>query len=190
MDNNQIVFVHGDIQLHGLVALTSFINNEDFCLNVDVIQKTSSRSKSGCGTSYGSSTANSCITKIYKLVRVVDHDADKGKPFVSGEWIYIFDKIGREFMGGVEAVRIVMDKYKMASGYKISSLKNDKTRYTSKCKEDGSSWRIHFGPVNGDISRFYLKDANILHSCGVGLGLKSPTGKKEEEGKIPWWMRI
>ncbi|XP_026399967.1 uncharacterized protein LOC113295853 [Papaver somniferum] len=38
----------------------------------------------------------------------------------------------------------------------------------AKYKEDVCSWRIHFGPVNGDISQFYMKDANILHM------LKSP----------------
>ncbi|XP_026399803.1 uncharacterized protein LOC113295691 [Papaver somniferum] len=48
----------------------------------------------------------------------------------------------------------------MATGYKIVILKNDKTRFTAKCEEDGCGWRIHLGPVNGDISRFVLKDSN------------------------------
>ncbi|XP_026454477.1 uncharacterized protein LOC113355754 [Papaver somniferum] len=77
-------------------------------------------------------------------------------------------------MGGVEAIRIVVDKYKLTTGYKIRNLKNNKTRYTVKCKEDGCSWRIHFGHVNDDTYQFLLKDAHILHSCGVGLWLKSP----------------
>ncbi|KAI3932582.1 hypothetical protein MKW98_012553, partial [Papaver atlanticum] len=51
----------------------------------------------------------------------------------------------------------------MATGHKISILKNDKTRFTAKCQEDGCGWRIHFGPVNGDISRFVLKDSNVIH---------------------------
>ncbi|KAI3831347.1 hypothetical protein MKX03_034133, partial [Papaver bracteatum] len=63
-------------------------------------------------------------------------------------------------MGGVEAVRIDVGKYKMATGHKVVILKNDKTRFTAKCDEDGCGWRIHFGPVNGDISRFVLKDSN------------------------------
>ncbi|XP_026410330.1 uncharacterized protein LOC113305523 [Papaver somniferum] len=62
----------------------------------------------------------------------------------------------------------------MYTGYKILILKNDKTRFTAKYEEDGYSWRIHFGPVNGDISRFVLKESNVIHSCGVGLRLKSP----------------
>ncbi|RZC93428.1 hypothetical protein C5167_026039 [Papaver somniferum] len=96
------------------------------------------------------------------------------QPLVSDEFIYIFNKIGREFMGGVEVVRIVLDKYKIATGYKISILKNDKSRYTTKCKEVECSWRINLGPVNGDIYRFSMKAANILHRCSVSLRLKSP----------------
>ncbi|XP_026439316.1 uncharacterized protein LOC113338004 [Papaver somniferum] len=63
-------------------------------------------------------------------------------------------------MGGVKAVRIAVDKYKMATGHNIAILKNDKTRFTAKCEEDGCAWRIHFCPVNGDTSRFVLKDSN------------------------------
>ncbi|RZC78360.1 hypothetical protein C5167_002605 [Papaver somniferum] len=150
------------------------MNNEDFYLNVDVILKHTSHSNSGCSTSSGSSTANSCVSESSKLVRVVDHDADKAKPLIIDEWVYVFDKIGREFMGGVKAVRLAVDKYKMVTGHNIVILKNEKTRFTAKCEEDGCGWRIHFGPVNGDISRFVLKDSNVIHSCGVGLRLKSP----------------
>ncbi|XP_026459708.1 uncharacterized protein LOC113360414 [Papaver somniferum] len=128
--------------------------------------------------STSSSTANSCVTESPKFVKVVDHDADKAKPLISEEWLYIFDKIGREFMGGVKAVRLVVDKYKMATGYKISILKNDKsTRFIAKCQEVGCCWRIHFGPVNGDISRFVLKDVNVLHS-NDGLGNPGVVGDK------------
>ncbi|XP_026378542.1 uncharacterized protein LOC113272979 [Papaver somniferum] len=70
-------------------------------------------------------------------------------------------------MGGVKAVRIALDKYKMATGHKIVILKNDTTRFTAKCEEDGCAWRIHFGPVNGDTSRFVLKDSNA-HMCTFG----------------------
>ncbi|XP_026417420.1 uncharacterized protein LOC113312903 [Papaver somniferum] len=63
-------------------------------------------------------------------------------------------------MGGVKAFRSAVDKYKMDTGHKIVILKNDKTRFTAKCEEDGCAWRIHFGPVNGDTSRFVLKDSN------------------------------
>ncbi|XP_026459272.1 uncharacterized protein LOC113359925 [Papaver somniferum] len=97
------------------------------------------------------------------MVRVVYHDADKAKPMIIDEWVYVFDKVGREFMGGVKSVTIVVDKYKMATGHKIIILKNDKTRFTAKCAENDCGWRIHFGPVNGDISRFVLKDSNIIH---------------------------
>ncbi|XP_026399059.1 uncharacterized protein LOC113294901 [Papaver somniferum] len=76
-------------------------------------------------------------------------------------------------MGGVKAVILAVDKYKMATGYKIIILKNDKTRFTAKCEENDCGWRIHFGPVNGDISRFVLKDFSVIHSCGVGLRSKS-----------------
>ncbi|XP_026450546.1 uncharacterized protein LOC113350626 [Papaver somniferum] len=62
----------------------------------------------------------------------------------------------------------------MATGHKIIILKNDKTHFTAKSQEDGCGRRIHFGPVNADISRFVLKDSNVIHSCGVGLRLKSP----------------
>ncbi|XP_026395964.1 uncharacterized protein LOC113290589 [Papaver somniferum] len=106
-----------------------------------------SRSNSGCSTSSGASTSNSCISESPKLVRVVDHDADKAKPLIIDEWHYIFDNIGREFMGGVKDVRIAVDQYKMCTGYKIVILKNDKTRFTAKCENDG---------------------------CGFGLRLKSP----------------
>ncbi|XP_026384370.1 uncharacterized protein LOC113279950 [Papaver somniferum] len=121
MDINQVVFIQGDIQLQGLVAIVILMNNEDFYLNVDVIPK-----HTGCSTS------------------------------------------SREFVGGVKAVRIAVEKYKMCTGYKIFILKNVKTRFTAKCEEDGCGWRIHFGPVNGDISRFVLKDSNVIHR------LKSP----------------
>ncbi|XP_026399867.1 uncharacterized protein LOC113295757 [Papaver somniferum] len=70
-------------------------------------------------------------------------------------------------MGGVKAVMIVVDKYKMATGHKIAILKNDKTRFTAKCEEDSfwaCGWRIHFGPVNGDTSRFVLTDSNAHSS--------------------------
>ncbi|XP_026436655.1 uncharacterized protein LOC113334669 [Papaver somniferum] len=56
----------------------------------------------------------------------------------------------------------------MATGFKILILKNDKTRFTAKCEEDGCGWRIHFEPVNGDTSRFVLKDSNVHR-------LKSPS---------------
>ncbi|XP_026410020.1 uncharacterized protein LOC113305135 [Papaver somniferum] len=149
------------------------MNNEDFYLNVDVILKHTgcstssrslSRSNSGCSSSSGVSTSNSFVSESPKLVRVVDHDADKSKPLIIDEWRYVFDNIGREFVGGVKAVRIAVDQYKMCTGYKILILKNDKTRFTAKCEEDGCGWRIHFGPVNGDISRFVMKDSNVIHS--------------------------
>ncbi|XP_026438578.1 uncharacterized protein LOC113337113 [Papaver somniferum] len=168
LDTHQLVFVQGDIQLQGLIALFILIKNEDFYLNVDVIQNHTSRSNSGCSTSSSSSTANSCVTDSPKMVRVADHDADQAKPTICNEWIYVFDKVGREFMGCVKAVKIAVDKYKMATGHKIIILKNDKTRFTAKCAENDFGWRIHFGPVNGDISRFVLKDSNVIHR------LKSP----------------
>ncbi|XP_026428935.1 uncharacterized protein LOC113324866 [Papaver somniferum] len=168
MDSGQVFIIQGDIQLQGLVALVIHMNNEVFYLNVDVIPKHTSRSNSGCSTSSGASTSRSCVSESPKLVRTVDHDADKAKPLIIDEWNYIFDKIGREFMGGVKAVRIVVDKYKMATGHKVVILKNDRTRFTAKCEEDGCGWRIHFGPVNGDISRFVLKYSNVIHR------LKSP----------------
>ncbi|XP_026384880.1 uncharacterized protein LOC113280476 [Papaver somniferum] len=71
-------------------------------------------------------------------------------------------------MGGVKAIRIVVDKYKMDTGHKIAILKNGRTRFTAKCEEDGCAWRIHFGPVNGDTSRFLLKDSNA-HSVGFEI---------------------
>ncbi|RZC82704.1 hypothetical protein C5167_045494 [Papaver somniferum] len=158
------------------------MNNEDFYLNVDVILKHTgcstssrslSRSNSGCSSSSGASTSNSCVSESLNLVRVVDHDADKAKPLIIDEWRDVFDNIGREFVGGVKAVWIAVDQYKMCTGYKILILRNDKTRFTAKCEEDGCGWRIHFGHVNGDISRFVLKYSNVIHSCGVGLRLKS-----------------
>ncbi|XP_026378353.1 uncharacterized protein LOC113272771 [Papaver somniferum] len=173
MDTNQVVFIQGDIQLQGLVALVIQMNNEDFYLNVDVIPKHSgcstssrslSRSNSGCSSSSGASISNSCVRESPKLVRVVDHDADKAKPLIIDKWRYVFDNIGREFVGGVKAVRIAIDQYKMCIGYKILILENDKTRFTEKCEEDGCGRRIHVGPVNGDISRFVLKDSNVIHS--------------------------
>ncbi|XP_026438694.1 uncharacterized protein LOC113337208 [Papaver somniferum] len=165
MDNDMLLFVQGDIQLQGLIALVILIKNEDFYLNVDVIRNHTSRSNCGCSSSSGSSTADSCVTDSPKMVRVVDHDAYQAKPLICNEWIFVFDKIGREFMGGVKAVRIAVDKYKMASGHKIIILKNDKTRFTAKCAENHCGWRIHFRPVNGDISRFVLKDSNVIHRC-------------------------
>ncbi|XP_026419564.1 uncharacterized protein LOC113315509 [Papaver somniferum] len=157
-----------DVALQSLIGFVILMNNEDIYLNVDVIPKRTSRSNSGCSTSSGSSTANSCVSESPKLLRVVDHDADKDKPLIIDEWVYIFDKIGREFMGGVKTARIAVDKYKIATGHKIFILKTDKTRFTAKCEEDDCGWRIHFGPVNGDISRFVLKDSNVIHR------LKSP----------------
>ncbi|XP_026411173.1 uncharacterized protein LOC113306454 [Papaver somniferum] len=148
MDTNQVVFIQGDIQLQGLVALVIQMNNEDFYLNVDVIPKHTgcrtssrclSRSNSGCSSSSSASTSNSV-----------------------------------EFVDGAKDVRIVVDQYKMCTGYKILILKNDKTHFTAKCEEDGCGWRIHFGLVNADISRFVLKYSNVIHSCGVGMRLKSP----------------
>ncbi|XP_026428338.1 uncharacterized protein LOC113324233 [Papaver somniferum] len=173
MDTNQVVFIQGDIQLQGLVFLVIQMNNEDFYLNVDVILKHTgcstssrslSRSNSGCSSSSGASTSNSCVSESLNLVRVVDHDADKAKPLIIDEWRDVFDNIGREFVGGVKAVWIAVDQYKMCTGYKILILRNDKTRFTAKCEEDGCGWRIHFGHVNGDISRFVLKYSNVIHS--------------------------
>ncbi|XP_026433580.1 uncharacterized protein LOC113331017 [Papaver somniferum] len=162
MDTNQVVFIQGDIQLQSLVALVIQMNNEDFYLNVDVIPKHTgcstssrylSRSNSGCSSSSGASTSNSCVSESPKLVRMVDHDADKAKPLIIDEWRYVFDNIGREFVGGVKAVRISVDQYKMCTGYKILILKNEKTRFTAKCEEDG---------------------CDFFYGCGVGLKLKSP----------------
>ncbi|XP_026417620.1 uncharacterized protein LOC113313115 [Papaver somniferum] len=51
----------------------------------------------------------------------------------------------------------------MATGHKIIILKNDKTRFTAKCAKNHCGWRIHFGPVNGDIYRFVMKDSNVIH---------------------------
>ncbi|XP_026398610.1 uncharacterized protein LOC113294428 [Papaver somniferum] len=170
MDNAQVVFVTGDIQLQSLIGFMILIDNEDVYLHVDMILNHTSRSKSSCSRSTGSksgcsSSSGSCSKSAYeiespKMVRVLDHDADKGTPLIIDEWNYVFDEIGREFVGGVKAVRIAVDKYKMATGHKIAILKNDKTRFIAKCKEDGCAWRIHFGPVNGDTSRFVLKGSN------------------------------
>ncbi|XP_026433854.1 uncharacterized protein LOC113331355 [Papaver somniferum] len=183
MDNAQLVFVTSDIQLQSLIGFMILIDNEDVYLHVNMIPNHTSRSKSscsrsfgsksGCSSSSGSCSKSACEIESPKMVRVLDHDADKGKPLIIDEWNYVFDEIGREFMGGVKAVRIVVDKFNMATGHKIDILKNDKTRFTAKCEEDGCAWRIHFGPVNGDTSRFVLKDSNA-QSCGVGLRFKSP----------------
>ncbi|XP_026419670.1 uncharacterized protein LOC113315620 [Papaver somniferum] len=177
MDNAQVVFVKGDIQLQSLIGFMILIDNEDVYLRVGMIPNHTSRSKSGCIRSSGSKSGcisssgscskSACETESPKMVRVLDHDADKGKPLIIDEWNYVFYKIGREFMGGVKAVRIALDKYKMATGHKIVILKNDTTRFTAKCEEDGCAWRIHFGPVNGDTSRFVLKDSNA-HRCTLG----------------------
>ncbi|XP_026410997.1 uncharacterized protein LOC113306254 [Papaver somniferum] len=158
-----VVLNHGDIQLQGLIALIILIGNEDFYLNVDVTRHHTSRSNSGCSTSSGFSTANSCVTESPKMVRVVDHDTDKAKPLIVDEWVFVFDKVGRELMGGVKDVRIVVDKYKKTTGHKIIILKNDKTRFNAKCAENDCGWRIHFRSVNGNISRFVLKDSNVIH---------------------------
>ncbi|XP_026396832.1 uncharacterized protein LOC113291522 [Papaver somniferum] len=172
MDNAQVVFMQGDIQLQSLIGFMILIDNEDVYLNVDMIQNHTSRSKYGCTSSSGSKSGcssssgsgscskSACVTESPKMVRVIDHDADKGKTLIIDEWVYVFDKIGREFMGGAKVVRIALDKYKMATGHKIVILKNDTTRFTAKCEEDGYGWRIYFGPVNGDTSRFVLKDCN------------------------------
>ncbi|XP_026378619.1 uncharacterized protein LOC113273065 [Papaver somniferum] len=170
MDNAQVVFMQGDIQLQSLIGFMILIDNEDVYLNVDMIRNHTSRSKygcssssgykSGCSSSSGSCSKSACVTESPKMVRVIDHDAHKGKLLIIDEWVYVFDKIGREFMGGVKAVRIALDKYKMAIGHKIVILKNDTTRFTAKCEEDGCGWRIHFGYVNGDTFRFVLKDCN------------------------------
>ncbi|XP_026383647.1 uncharacterized protein LOC113279157 [Papaver somniferum] len=170
MDNAQVVFVTGDIQLQSLIGFMILIDNEDVYLRVGMIPNHTSRSKSGCSRSSGSKSGcssssgscfkSACETESPKMVRVLDHDANKGKPLIIDEWNYVFDEIGREFMGGVKAVRIALDKYKMATGHKIVILKNDTTHFTAKCEEDGCAWRIHFGPVNGDTSRFVLKDSN------------------------------
>ncbi|XP_026450982.1 uncharacterized protein LOC113351151 [Papaver somniferum] len=162
MDSNQVVFVQGDIQLQSLIALVILMKIEDFYLNVNAILKCTSRSNPGCSTSSGSSTANSCVSESPKLVKVVDHDAEKAKPLIIDEWAYVFDNIDREFMGGVKYVRISLDKYKMATDHKIVILKNDKTRFTAKCEEDGCGWMIHCGPLNGDISWFVLKYSNVI----------------------------
>ncbi|XP_026383654.1 uncharacterized protein LOC113279164 [Papaver somniferum] len=82
-------------------------------------------------------------------------------------------------MGGVKVVRIVVDKYKMATGHKIDILKNDKTRFTAKCEEDGCAWRIHFGPVNGDTSRFVLKDSNAHRYMGTFMAATCINGNNE-----------
>ncbi|XP_026419881.1 uncharacterized protein LOC113315846 [Papaver somniferum] len=170
MDNAQVVFVTDDIQLQILIGFMILIDNEDVYLRVGMIPNHTSRSKSGCSRSSGSKSGcssssgscskSSCETESPKMVRVLDHDADKGKPLIIDEWNYVFDEIGREFMGGVKAIRIALDKYKMATGHKIVLLKNDTTRFTAKYEEDGCAWRIHFGPVNGDTSRFVMKDSN------------------------------
>ncbi|XP_026410716.1 uncharacterized protein LOC113305940 [Papaver somniferum] len=53
---------------------------------------------------------HSCVSESPKLVRVVDHDADKAKPLSIDEWRYVFDNIGREFVGGVKASPVVTTK--------------------------------------------------------------------------------
>ncbi|XP_026442095.1 uncharacterized protein LOC113341434 [Papaver somniferum] len=86
-------------------------------------------------------------------------------------------------MVGVKVVRLVVDKYKMGTGHKIIILKNDKTLFTAKCQEDGCGWRIHFGHVNGDISRLVLKGflggtllvVGFLYKLHILAWLKSPT---------------
>ncbi|XP_026451424.1 uncharacterized protein LOC113351700 [Papaver somniferum] len=134
MDTNQVVFIQGDIQLQGLVALVIQMNNEDFYLNVDVILKHTgcstssrslSRSNSGCSSISGASTSNSCVSESPKLVRVVDHDADKAKPLIIDEWRYVFDSIGREFVGGVKASPVV--KTKLVKHLIVDSIQGDPT---------------------------------------------------------------
>ncbi|KAI3893101.1 hypothetical protein MKX03_015671 [Papaver bracteatum] len=170
MDNAQVVYVTGDIQLQSLIGFMILIDNEDVYFSVGIIPNHTSRSKygsssssgfkTGCSSSSASCSKFACVTESPKMVRVLDHDADKGKPLIIDEWNYIFDEIGREFVGGVKAIRIALDEYKMATGHKPVILKNDRTHFTAKCEEDGCAWRIHFGPVNGDTSRFVLKDSN------------------------------
>ncbi|XP_026416479.1 uncharacterized protein LOC113311905 [Papaver somniferum] len=60
MDNAQVVFVTAEV----------------------------SGSKSGCSSSSGSCSKSACETESPKMVRVLDHDADKGKPLIIDEWNY------------------------------------------------------------------------------------------------------
>ncbi|RZC55729.1 hypothetical protein C5167_014579 [Papaver somniferum] len=166
MDNAQVVFVTGDIQLQSLIGFTILIDNEDVYLRVGMIPNHTSRSKSGCtrssgsksgcSSSSGSCSKSACETESPKMVRVLDHDADKGKPLIIDEWNYVFDEIGREFMGGVKAVRISLDKYKMATGHKIVFLKMTQLVLLQNAK------------------KMVVLGGFTLVLCGVGLRLKSP----------------
>ncbi|XP_026417421.1 uncharacterized protein LOC113312904 [Papaver somniferum] len=95
MNNAQVVFVTGDIQLQSLIGFMILIDNEDVYLHVDMIPNHTSRSKSSCSRSSGSKSGcsssssscskSACEIESPKMVRVLDHDADKGKPLIIDE---------------------------------------------------------------------------------------------------------
>ncbi|MCL7040373.1 hypothetical protein MKW94_006888 [Papaver nudicaule] len=92
------------------------------------------------------------------------------KSSISDSWANIFDDTHQFFHGGVESVRIALDKYCLRTGYKLKKVKNDLSRSTYKCISKPNFeclWRLH------SIKQYVKR-----HTCGVGMRVRSPTVKK------------
>ncbi|MCL7049485.1 hypothetical protein MKW94_007084 [Papaver nudicaule] len=90
----------------------------------------------------------------------MDEGNEVAKNYISDTWADIFDDTHQFFHGGIESVRIALDKYRLRTGYKLEKVKIDQTRLTYRCVSKPNfkcSWHLHTVAVNKSNEVFKIK---------------------------------
>ncbi|MCL7042892.1 hypothetical protein MKW94_024169 [Papaver nudicaule] len=173
MQNGVKIPVLADVSLHGLAALHSTLKSPFFELHVDSFE-------AGASSSFVDADNNSELVQMAKKSYIVEGN-EVEKSFISDSWANIFDDTHQFFHGGVESVRIALDKYCLRTGYKLKKVKNELSRLTYKCISKPNfecSWHLHTVAVDKSNEVFKIKKYVKRHTCGVGMRVRSPTVKK------------
>ncbi|XP_026396232.1 uncharacterized protein LOC113290858 [Papaver somniferum] len=117
------------------------------------------------------------FTEISKI-KYLTEGHEQLKPLLSEGWEDIFKGVG--FHGGVDEVRLAVNKYCSKSGYTVAKVKNDRLRFTGKCDRNAECpWYMHCIPINTAKSIFAIKEFNGEHKCGGSYKLKNSPVKKK-----------
>ncbi|XP_058215614.1 uncharacterized protein LOC131326759 isoform X2 [Rhododendron vialii] len=84
-------------------------------------------------------------------------------PKAAKEWQNKLTGVGQRF-NSVSEFREALCQYAIAHQLTFKYVKNDTSRVTAKCKEQGCSWFIHARKLS-NTQVFRIKEMNVLHTC-------------------------
>ncbi|KAJ3674080.1 hypothetical protein LUZ60_006072 [Juncus effusus] len=102
---------------------------------------------------------------------VMGGEAEHAQPLsVNGSGLFedAITGVGQEF-DNVKDFRDQLCKYSIGKGFVYRFVKNETTRATVRCVNQGCPWRLHASESSRN-KKFVIKKLNDVHTCGGGLG--------------------